>query len=196
MAGFFAEQMTTVELAGTSVCRIKAVFCIWINARGKRWARLAEEDNLKTWTFKKGLSHGTVTLLRSIWFPVIGNLNDLHPEYEVRDFNNRYRYLDLAYMHEAIDAGAWWLVVFADSLLVHSWRPRDVQAVGTIFRREICIDRCKVRFELGRKRNATVCTQMDARIRNSRASRSSGSVWESHKSYSSFSCGQELARCG
>jgi hypothetical protein len=25
-------------------------------------------------------------------------LNDLSPEYEVRDLNNRYRYLDLAYM--------------------------------------------------------------------------------------------------
>ncbi|WP_325050440.1 transcriptional regulator [Cohnella endophytica] len=47
---------------------------------------------------KKGLSYSVVTFLRSIWFPVIGNFNDLHPEYEVRDFNNRYRYLDLAYM--------------------------------------------------------------------------------------------------
>lgn len=47
---------------------------------------------------RKGLSHGTITFLRSIWFPAIGNLNDLFPEYEVRDLNNRYRYLDLAYM--------------------------------------------------------------------------------------------------
>ncbi|MFD2671698.1 transcriptional regulator [Marinicrinis sediminis] len=47
---------------------------------------------------KKGLSHGTVKFLQSIWFPTIGNLSNLYPEYEVRDLNNRYRYLDLAYM--------------------------------------------------------------------------------------------------
>jgi len=47
---------------------------------------------------RKGLSYGTTAFLRTIWYPAIGNLNDLHPEYEVRDLNNRYRYLDLAYM--------------------------------------------------------------------------------------------------
>jgi hypothetical protein len=31
-------------------------------------------------------------------FPAVGNFNHLHPEWEVRDFNNGYRYLDLAYM--------------------------------------------------------------------------------------------------
>ncbi|MFE0555713.1 transcriptional regulator [Paenibacillus sp. NPDC058910] len=46
----------------------------------------------------KGLGHGTVEFLRSVWFPTIGNFNDLHPEWEVRDFGNGYRYLDLAYM--------------------------------------------------------------------------------------------------
>ncbi len=46
----------------------------------------------------KGLGHGTVEFLRSVWFPAIGNFNDLHPEWEVRDFSNGYRYLDLAYM--------------------------------------------------------------------------------------------------
>ncbi|CAH0122278.1 hypothetical protein PAE9249_04826 [Paenibacillus sp. CECT 9249] len=47
---------------------------------------------------RKGLGHGTIEFLRSIWFPVIGSLDHLYPEYEVRDFNNGYRYLDLAYM--------------------------------------------------------------------------------------------------
>lgn len=46
----------------------------------------------------KGLGHGTVEFLRSVWYPAIGNLNHLFPEWEVRDFNNGYRYLDLAYM--------------------------------------------------------------------------------------------------
>ncbi|NWL89820.1 transcriptional regulator [Paenibacillus sp. 79R4] len=47
---------------------------------------------------QNGLGHGTVEFLRSIWFPAIGNLDHLYPEYELRDFNNGYRYLDLAYM--------------------------------------------------------------------------------------------------
>ncbi|MEK3885683.1 transcriptional regulator [Paenibacillus sp. PL2-23] len=46
----------------------------------------------------KGLSHSTVKFLQSIWFPTIGSLSNLYPEYEVRDLNNKYRYLDLAYM--------------------------------------------------------------------------------------------------
>jgi hypothetical protein len=47
---------------------------------------------------EKGLGHGTVQFLRSVWFPAVGNFEHLYPEWEVRDFNNGYRYLDLAYM--------------------------------------------------------------------------------------------------
>lgn len=47
---------------------------------------------------QKGLSRGSIDFLRLIWFPAIGSLAHLYPEYEIRDFNNRYRYLDLAYM--------------------------------------------------------------------------------------------------
>lgn len=47
---------------------------------------------------EKGLGHGTVQFLRSVWFPAVGNFDHLYPEWEVRDFNNGYRYLDLAYM--------------------------------------------------------------------------------------------------
>ncbi|WP_308638397.1 transcriptional regulator [Paenibacillus silvisoli] len=46
----------------------------------------------------KGLSRGSIDFLRLIWFPAIGSLEHLYAEYEVRDFNNGYRYLDLAYM--------------------------------------------------------------------------------------------------
>ncbi|MFC4598732.1 transcriptional regulator [Cohnella hongkongensis] len=67
----------------------------------ERWLskQIAEEKNLRRRELlKKGLSHGTVTFLRTIWFPVIGSLDHLYAEYEVRDLNNKYRYLDLAYM--------------------------------------------------------------------------------------------------
>lgn len=47
---------------------------------------------------QKGLGHGTVEFLRLVWYPAIGNFNHIYPEWEVRDFNNGYRYLDLAYM--------------------------------------------------------------------------------------------------
>jgi hypothetical protein len=45
----------------------------------------------------KGLGHGTLEFLKAIWLPTIGNLEHLYPEWEVRDLNNGYRYLDLAY---------------------------------------------------------------------------------------------------
>jgi hypothetical protein len=47
---------------------------------------------------EKGLGHGTVEFLRSVWFPTVRNFNHLYPEWEVRDFHNGYRYLDLAYI--------------------------------------------------------------------------------------------------
>ena len=46
----------------------------------------------------KGLGHATLEFLKNIWYPTIGNLDFLYPEWEIRDFSNRYRYLDLAYI--------------------------------------------------------------------------------------------------
>ncbi|MHA0856076.1 transcriptional regulator [Paenibacillus sp. CMAA1364] len=68
------------------------VFKIWL------LKHIAEEKNPRVREIlQNGLGHGTVEFLRSIWFPVVGNLDYLYPEYEVRDFNNGCRYLDLAY---------------------------------------------------------------------------------------------------
>ncbi|TXK71267.1 transcriptional regulator [Paenibacillus sp. N3.4] len=47
---------------------------------------------------EKGLGHAEAEFLRTIWYPVVGHFEHLYPEWEVRDFSNRYRYLDLAYM--------------------------------------------------------------------------------------------------
>ncbi|AIQ40567.1 transcriptional regulator [Paenibacillus sp. FSL R7-0297] len=58
----------------------------------------AETGAIRLELLQKGLGHGTREFLRSVWFPAIGNFNHLFPEWEVRDFNNGYRYLDLAYM--------------------------------------------------------------------------------------------------
>lgn len=61
--------------------------------------QIAEEKNpRRRELLHRGLSYGTIAYLRSIWFPAIGNLDHLYPEYEVRDMNNGCRYLDLAYI--------------------------------------------------------------------------------------------------
>lgn len=57
-----------------------------------------EKNHRRRELLQKGLSHGTVELLRSIWYPDVGNFDHLYPEWEVRDFNNGYRYLDLAFL--------------------------------------------------------------------------------------------------
>lgn len=57
-----------------------------------------ETNHRRLEILKKGLGHGTIEFLRIIWYPTVGNFDHLYPEWEVRDFNNGYRYLDLAYM--------------------------------------------------------------------------------------------------
>lgn len=57
-----------------------------------------EQNHRRRELLNKGLGHGTHEFLRSVWFPAVRNFDHLHPEWEVRDFNNGFRYLDLAYM--------------------------------------------------------------------------------------------------
>nr|WP_284237299.1 transcriptional regulator [Paenibacillus glycanilyticus] len=57
-----------------------------------------ESNHRRRELLEKGLGHGTVEFLRSVWFPTIGNFDHLHPEWEVQDFHNGFRYIDLAYM--------------------------------------------------------------------------------------------------
>ncbi len=70
----------------------KQVYEVWLHEK------ITEEKNhRRRELLEQGLGHGTVEFLRLIWFPVMKNFNHLDPEWEVRDFNNGYRYLDLAY---------------------------------------------------------------------------------------------------
>jgi hypothetical protein len=64
-----------------------------------------EKNHRRREILEKGLGYGTVEFLRVIWFPIVGNFEHLYPEWEVRDFNNGYRYLDLAYMPGAAKGG-------------------------------------------------------------------------------------------
>ncbi|RXJ02533.1 transcriptional regulator [Anaerobacillus alkaliphilus] len=63
---------------------------------------LEESNPRRRELLEKGLGFGTVEFLREIWYPTVGNFDHLYPEWEVRDFNNRYRYLDLAFMPNGV----------------------------------------------------------------------------------------------
>lgn len=39
-----------------------------------------------------------VVFLRHIWWPLFHNFNNLHPQYEIKDFRDGYRYIDFAYI--------------------------------------------------------------------------------------------------
>ncbi|WNQ14334.1 transcriptional regulator [Paenibacillus aurantius] len=65
----------------------------WMNS-----AIAGEPNPRRRGLLEKGLGHGTVEFLRSVWYPAVQNFHHLHPEWEVRDFHNGYRYLDLAYL--------------------------------------------------------------------------------------------------
>jgi hypothetical protein len=74
---------------------------LWDQQKYEEWMHLhiSEAGNhRRRELLEKGLGHGTVEFLRLVWFPVVGNFDHLYPEWEIRDFSNGYRYLDLAYM--------------------------------------------------------------------------------------------------
>lgn len=69
-------------------------------------AQIAGETNhRRRELLENGLGHGTVEFLRFVWYPIVGNFDHLFPEWEVRDFNNGYRYIDLAYMPGGVKGG-------------------------------------------------------------------------------------------
>lgn len=47
---------------------------------------------------ERGHQHGELLFLQNVWYPLQGNFNDLHPEYEVLDWRGRSYYGDFAYL--------------------------------------------------------------------------------------------------
>ncbi|GAX92083.1 hypothetical protein [Effusibacillus lacus] len=47
---------------------------------------------------KEGHGHAEKLFLEQVWWPAFGQFNYLHPEYEVHDFRDGYRYIDFAYI--------------------------------------------------------------------------------------------------
>ncbi|HUC93846.1 MAG TPA: hypothetical protein VMS09_17820 [Paenibacillus sp.] len=46
----------------------------------------------------RGHKFGEKLLLQNLWWPVFGNLNDLHPEYEIYDWNRKSQFIDFAFL--------------------------------------------------------------------------------------------------
>lgn len=47
---------------------------------------------------KEGHAHAEKLFLTHIWWPVVKNFSNLYPEYEYKDFEDRIRYLDFAFI--------------------------------------------------------------------------------------------------
>lgn len=46
----------------------------------------------------RGHQHAEKLLLQNVWWPLFGNLDHLHPEYEVYDWNRKSQFLDVAFL--------------------------------------------------------------------------------------------------
>ncbi|QGQ97457.1 hypothetical protein EHS13_22495 [Paenibacillus psychroresistens] len=47
---------------------------------------------------ERGHQHGEILFLRNVWWALIGNLDDLHPEYEILDLRRRSYFADFAWL--------------------------------------------------------------------------------------------------
>lgn len=47
---------------------------------------------------RSGLGHAELKFLRKVWWPMFSHFENLHPEYEVEDYKEGYRYIDFAYI--------------------------------------------------------------------------------------------------
>jgi hypothetical protein len=46
----------------------------------------------------RGHQHAEKLLLQNVWWPLFGNFDHLHPEYEVYDWNRKSQFIDLAFL--------------------------------------------------------------------------------------------------
>ncbi|MCD9025912.1 DNA-binding response regulator [Cohnella silvisoli] len=60
-------------------------------SKGERKRRLVELSN-----------HAEKMFALQVWWPSFGNFTGLHPEFEIRDFKDGWRYLDFAYISEGL----------------------------------------------------------------------------------------------
>lgn len=51
---------------------------------------------------REGHGHAEKAFVEKVWWPAFGHFRQLHPEYEVTDFKDGYRYLDFAYLRSGL----------------------------------------------------------------------------------------------
>lgn len=51
---------------------------------------------------REGHGYAEKAFVEKVWWPAFGHFRQLHPEYEVTDFKDGYRYLDFAYLRSGI----------------------------------------------------------------------------------------------
>ncbi len=47
---------------------------------------------------ERGHQYAEKLFLQNVWWPLLGHFDDLHPEYEIHDWNRRSQFLDFAYL--------------------------------------------------------------------------------------------------
>lgn len=65
---------------------------VWLNSHLRR--RSGERKG----RLERGHQHGEELFLRQVWWPILGNLENLHPEYEVMDWRGRSYFADFAWI--------------------------------------------------------------------------------------------------
>lgn len=76
---------------------------------------------------KRGHGHGEKLFLTKVWWPLYGDLNNLHPEYEVADWRGMKFFIDLLYVHSGVR------IAFE----IKGYGPHVEQADRTKYRREL-----------------------------------------------------------
>ncbi|TXK74458.1 DUF559 domain-containing protein [Paenibacillus sp. N3.4] len=51
---------------------------------------------------KEGHGHAEKMFLQHVWWKAFGNFNNLHPEYEIKDFRDGTRFLDFAFLRPSL----------------------------------------------------------------------------------------------
>lgn len=71
---------------------IEKAYDAWIENHVKRRTGKSAER------IREGLHHAEKMFVENVWWPAFHNFEALHPEFEIRDFQDGYRYIDFAYV--------------------------------------------------------------------------------------------------
>ena len=65
-------------------------------------SHLSRRNGERLRRLKAGHGFGEKLLVENVWWPAIGNFDGLHPEYEVFDYKDGSRFLDLAFIKDTV----------------------------------------------------------------------------------------------